>query len=168
MPYPRSKNGRTTMGFRQGLVDLHQSAAFTLIEMLVVLSIVGIVVAISAPHFSKGSKRLEADAATRLILSGLKKAQSTAIFNNRETLFQLDLKNHVFWVGTDTPTEIPKSLSLTLLTALDEVVTQDIGAIRFFPDGTSTGGAIDISHASSNPVRRRVTINWLTGRLDLS
>ena len=39
------------------------------------------------------------------------------------------------------------------------------GGIRFFPDGTSTGGGIEIVRKNR---RFLITVDWLTGRVAIS
>ena len=49
-----------------------------------------------------------------------------------------------------------------LFTARSEQLSEKGGAIRFFPDGSSTGGRITLSIDS---MRYLVNVDWLTGRV---
>jgi len=75
----------------------------------------------------------------------------------------LDLVRRRFAVSGD-PREIalPESLALHLYTAQSELLDQATGNIRFFPDGSSTGGAITVSGAK---LAYRVNVDWLTGAI---
>jgi general secretion pathway protein H len=49
---------------------------------------------------------------------------------------------------------------MSLITAQSEQANESVGAIRFYPDGSSTGGRIDLS---SDDVRYVIDVSWLTG-----
>ena len=55
---------------------------------------------------------------------------------------------------------LPNSVELHLYTAQSEVLDREKGRIRFFPDGSSTGGAITVS---GSKLAYRVNVDWLTG-----
>ena len=64
--------------------------------------------------------------------------------------------------SSDIPRQIalPESLALRLYSAQSELSSQTTGSIRFFPDGSSTGGAITVSGPK---LAYRVNVDWLTG-----
>jgi general secretion pathway protein H len=80
-------------------------------------------------------------------------------------VLDLDLAGHRYRVGTGTPRLLPPDLSLELLTISGEAVSAREGAIRFNPDGSSTGGRISLVDG-----RRRigVGVDWLTGRVSVA
>jgi len=53
-------------------------------------------------------------------------------------------------------------LSVTSAQSLNQAV-DGAGVIRFFPDGTSTGGSISLEHKNGNGIRLRV--DWLLGSI---
>ena len=57
---------------------------------------------------------------------------------------------------------LPKRLNLALFTAQSELVREKTGGIRFFPDGTSTGGRVTVSAGESKQI---VDVDWVTGRV---
>ncbi len=59
----------------------------------------------------------------------------------------------------------PKGSEVTLTTAQTELFGTGGGAIRFFPDGTSTGGGVEIARDGR---RFLVTVDWLTGRVEIA
>jgi general secretion pathway protein H len=60
--------------------------------------------------------------------------------------------------------ELPHGTSITLTTADDEIVSPSVGTIRFFPDGSSTGGGLAILR---RPDRYDVLVDWLTGGVSI-
>jgi general secretion pathway protein H len=56
------------------------------------------------------------------------------------------------------------ALELGLETARSELVDAGSGQIRFFPDGSSTGGRITVMMQEQ---RAEVVVDWLTGQVDI-
>ncbi|MEH6874543.1 MAG: GspH/FimT family pseudopilin, partial [Candidatus Competibacter sp.] len=53
-------------------------------------------------------------------------------------------------------------VALKLYTARSELLDNTTGSIRFFPDGSSTGGAITVGGAK---LAYRINVDWLTGAI---
>lgn len=136
---------------------------FTLLELLVVLVIAVLLVAVVPPLISGMSGATELRGAARQLAAGLRFARNEAVTRQREAVLTLDLSKHRFAVSGD-PREIalPESLSLHLYTAQSELLDQATGNIRFFPDGSSTGGAVTVSGPK---LAYRINVDWLTGAI---
>lgn len=134
---------------------------FTLLELLVVLVIAVLLVSVTPPLLSAMSGSTELRGAARQIAAGLRLARNLAITHQAEAVMSLDLAQRRFAISGD-PREItlPESLVLHLYTAQSELQNQTTGNIRFFPDGSSTGGAITVSGPK---IAYRVNVDWLTG-----
>ena len=138
---------------------------FTLIELLVSLAILGLALTLIAGYKPPWSRGLGLQATAGELAAGLRLARSEAILSNRPVLFDLDLIGHRYRIGTGTPRRLPADLSLELLTISGEALNGREGAIRFNPDGSSTGGRISLADG-----RRRigVGVDWLTGRVSVA
>ncbi len=135
---------------------------FTLIELVVVLTLLGLLLLVLPPVIGSGGG-IGLKAAARDVAAGLKRAQSRAIARNREVAFVLDLNAHHFGVGGEPETRpLPSDVGLRLYTARSELVDSATGAIRFYPDGSSTGGEVSLSAGSQE---YHVAVDWLTGRV---
>ncbi|MCB1760869.1 MAG: prepilin-type N-terminal cleavage/methylation domain-containing protein [Gammaproteobacteria bacterium] len=136
---------------------------FSLLELLVVLLLLVAAVAIVPPFFSKGLSSGEFRQGVRLVAAGLRKTQSLALSSHREQVFSLNLEARTFTAGNNAAiTELPVTLDLKLKTAASERSGDQVGAIRFFPDGSSTGGSVTLSSGSRV---LRVAVNWMTGSI---
>jgi general secretion pathway protein H len=51
---------------------------------------------------------------------------------------------------------------MKLFTAQSDIVDEHVGAIRFYPDGGSTGGRVTLSAGER---KFDVDVDWLTGRV---
>ena len=137
---------------------------FTLLELLVVLAITGVVMAISVPRLSLPGMLEPGREAARDLAAGLSRARAVAIRENREATFTLDVEGRRYSVDGGPERALSADLPLSLYTARSELVDAERGNIRFYPDGSSTGGRIILAEA--DPDRRiAVRIRWLTGHV---
>jgi len=135
----------------------------TLLELLVVLSIMAVIAAIVVPVFTGGVSGSELKGATREVAAGLRLARSEALATRKETRVMLDLENRSFQVERDPRTHaLPKQIELKLFTAQSDLVSDKVGAIRFFPDGGSNGGRVTLAAGER---KFNVDVDWLTGRV---
>ncbi|HEY4999697.1 MAG TPA: GspH/FimT family pseudopilin [Usitatibacter sp.] len=142
-----------------------RSGGFTLLEVIVVLSLGAIIYAVvlSGP-FGKASAA-DLKSAARTLASGLRTAQTTAMATRRDALLTLDLDSREFvTTGEQQPHKLPDNIDLKLFTAQTEVTSERSGSIRFYPDGSSTGGRITVA---SGERKYLVDVNWLTGRVSI-
>lgn len=148
---------------RQQKVRPIQQGGFTIIELLVVMVIMALAYTLASPMVSSGVSGTELKASARQLAAGLRKARSEAISRRTESALTVDVEGHRFQLSGDPRVyRLPKSVTLKLFTAQSELVSGSAGAIRFFPDGGSTGGRITLS---ANARNYDVDINWLTGQV---
>ena len=77
----------------------------------------------------------------------------------------LDLERRSMEVdGGRRPRPLPQRLDLKLYTAQSEIVDDKRGAIRFYPDGSSTGGRVTLASGTRAFL---VDVDWLTGRVTI-
>jgi general secretion pathway protein H len=104
-------------------------------------------------------------AAARTLASGLRQAQSVAMVTRRDAVLSVDVEAREFVIPGDLePRKLPDGIDLKLYTAQSEVSSAAKGAIRFYPDGSSTGGRITVS---SGERKFLVDVDWLTGRVSI-
>lgn len=135
---------------------------YTLAEMLTVLALLAIIASVSLPAslHGRGSHQLESHA--RTIVAMLRAARLGAISGNIETRFEADLVNRSLSAPrTGERLQLAHNIGLSLLTARNEV-QHGVGAIRFYPDGTSSGGTVRLALGKRTV---DVRVDWLTGRV---
>ena len=141
------------------------SAGFTLLEIIVVLAIGAIIYALilSAPLGKASAADLKA--AARTVASGLRQAQSTAMATRKDALLTIDVESREFVTSLEpAPRKLPDNVELKLYAAQSEVTSERRGSIRFYPDGSSTGGRITVA---SGERKYLVDVDWLTGRVSI-
>jgi general secretion pathway protein H len=140
-----------------------RSAGVTMLELLIVLSIMAIVSAIALPMFRSGVSTGELKSAARELAAGLRVARSEALATRQETRVMLDLEGRTFQVERSGRVHtMPRGMEMKLFTAQSDIVNEKVGAIRFFPDGGSNGGRVTLGSGNR---KYDVDVDWLTGRI---
>jgi len=140
------------------------TTGFTLIELLAVLSILALVAVFVVPSLG-GGEVLEMKSAARSLAAGLRHTRNQALNNNRSAAMAVDVGKREFRLpGEKRVRKLPEQIDIVLFTARSEQQGQQEGAIRFFPDGSSTGGRVTLS---GQRVRFLVDVDWLTGKVSV-
>ena len=80
----------------------------------------------------------------------------------RGLMLELDLEHFTYTAPKRKPVELPKDMELRLLTAAQELTGEKAGRIRFYPDGSSTGGRVKLVRGQR---AWDIEIAWLTGEV---
>ena len=138
-------------------------SGFTLLELLVVLAIATLILVATPPLISTAIPGVELKAAARRVAAGLRLAREEAIRKGHDVAFTMDLENHTFKVdGPFREADLPEGLELKLEAAETEMRSDSVGGIRFYPDGSSTGGRVILAREDRG---YQVGVQWLTGHV---
>jgi general secretion pathway protein H len=137
---------------------------FTLLELVIVLFITVLGFSVIGFNLSSGNEATKVKAAARDIASALRYARGQALISHQETTVTIDLAENTYTVShRDKVYSIPEDIDVTLVTAQSEL-NEGLASVRFFPDGSSTGGRITLEWGNFG---WRIDINWLTGQIEL-
>ncbi len=140
------------------------SRGFTLVELMVVLVIIALVMGLVATSMSRSISSAQARATTRKLVASLRYTRARAIIDKSETVFQVDTDNRSYQAPGRKLITLPQGVDITVTTARSEITSEAVSGIRFFPDGGSTGGHIELL---VNGREYRVNVAWLTGEASL-
>jgi general secretion pathway protein H len=135
---------------------------FSLIEMLAVLTLVALAAGIAAGMISSNLSGAKTRAAVRDLTAALRQTRGLAIVNGEERSLEIDVEARTYQVPGKKPVQLPEELQMKLLTAATEQTGDSKGLIRFFPDGSSSGGRVTLNRERHE---WRVEIAWLTGEV---
>jgi len=122
-----------------------------------------VVLAVVLPSLT-GERAVELRSAAHELAGGLRAARSRALARQEPTTLTLDVEARRFAIsGLQETRSLPASVKLSLYTARAELVNSERGAIRFYPDGSSTGGRVTLSLPRQPDYL--VDVDWLTGRV---
>jgi general secretion pathway protein H len=137
---------------------------FTLIEVLVVLGLIALAITVATVGMSKGLGNMRMRSAGHDLVAALRYTRGQAIVSGEERKLEIDVEKRSYQAPKRPVQTLPKGLTLKLLTAAQERTGDTSGAIRFFPDGSSTGGRVRlIAGARVSDVE----VAWLTGEVRL-
>ena len=136
---------------------------FTLIELLVVLVIGAFIAALVVPRLTGATERAAVRSAARELEAALRTTRSIAMAQGRAQALVLNTTSGAFQDGSRIG-RLPGGIHIALTTTSGDRLDAQTGRIRFFPDGTSSGGGIDV-WAGSN--RNQVLVDWLSGRVSI-
>ncbi len=137
---------------------------FTLLELIVALAIMAFVATLTLPTFSRRPGALEAAAAARDLASTLRYARSRAVAFNRPTEVIIDPGRGLYQSTEASARAVAQGLQLAFDTPQEEKGARGQARIRFFPDGSSTGGRVALS---AQELRYEVWVRWLDGRVSV-
>ena len=139
------------------------SSGVTLLELMIVLVLMALIAAVTIPIFGSGVSTTELRSAARELAAGLRLARGQAIAQRTEATLELDVAARNFRVPPDPRVHaLPVGIDLKLFTAQRELVSDNLGSIRFYPDGGSDGGRVTLAAGER---KYDVDVDWLTGRV---
>jgi general secretion pathway protein H len=142
-----------------------RTAGFTLLELLVVMALMALIVGLVVSRLPLGPSRTQVVASAKSLASGLRTARGAAIHENREAVFTLDVAARRFWVDGRDPVAVMPDIGLAFDIAAPEQASETVGRIRFFPDGSSTGGSIRLKLPDKDAPPTTVTVDGITGHV---
>jgi general secretion pathway protein H len=126
---------------------------------------VGILIGTFASDFSSTFARIRLSAATHDIASGLRQTRNLALANGHPERFELDMTQHAYRISPQKPwISLPSAIELSLFTTTEDILDNGRGSIRFFQDGSSSGGRITLVDL---PIIFHVDVNWLTSEVTI-
>lgn len=137
-------------------------AGFTLIELMVVFTLLITLSAVLAPLLLPSPGRtLQATAGE--MATTLRETRRQAQAGQVRKRFLIDTESGRYGVeGGNSWRALPRDMTAALTTGESLLTSDTRGGIDFFPDGTSSGGRVELGLGERS---LKVDIEWLTGRI---
>lgn len=120
---------------------------------------------VTPPLITAALPGIELKAAARRTAGALRLTREIAIARGRDAAWIIDVEDGRYGIqGDHRGGTLPDGIDIELVAAEDEMQSERVGAIRFFPDGSSTGGRV-ILKRDDGGAGWQVGVNWLTGRI---
>lgn len=142
-----------------------RAAGFSLVELMVVMLIASMMFALVGVSISRSIEGAEIRNASREIVAGIRHTRGQAIIQRQQQVFHVDADAKTWTAAGREPVKIPEGLDITIDTARSELTGENAGGIRFYPDGASTGGSVELL---ANERTWKVEVSWLTGEVSLA
>ncbi len=145
-----------------------RSAGFTLMELLLVLSIAGLLLAMTPALLHKAFPVLKLKAAARDLVQEIRYVQNAAIINGRVAEIRFDLEHGAYrsdLVNGGELRALPEGLSLSQESDRFQISPVAGEAhLVFYPDGSAKGGTLYLGNEHQ---RLAIHVDWLTSRIRL-
>lgn len=146
-----------------------RTSGFTLVEILVVLMLLALMASVTLVYLPTRQNITKLDTLARDVMISLIHTRNMALRSHQDAFFRIDFAQRKYWpegafednrrVGI-----LPDSVEVEMQTAESETNSGNTAAIRFFPDGSSTGGYISLKRDNQ---AYKISVNWLTGKVDI-
>lgn len=138
---------------------------FTLLELLIVLGLAALVLAVALPNL-RSSPATELRSGAQTVAAALRQTRIDAMSRGRPQALLVDTRKHSLSPEQGQASRrLPDGIAIKLSTAEQEMLDDGRGGIRFWPDGSATGGRVTLA---KDGLRIRVDVEWLTGRVRIS
>lgn len=133
---------------------------FTLLEMLALIVLIGIAAVAVAVSVTNGLASARVRSASYHLASALRYTRTQAIVHAKPEVLTFDVKSLSYLAPGRPPRKLPRHMRLSVTSAAEDQLQGGLARIRFFPDGSSTGGHVILRRGARE---WRINVAWLTG-----
>ena len=130
--------------------------------MLAVLLLIALAVSVVTLSVAQSLGSARVNAVSRDIVAALRYTRGQAIVHGKAEAIQFNLRDWSYTAPGHPAKKLPDGMELRVRTAAEEQVDSDTWGIRFYPDGSSTGGRVTVIRGQRVWL---ININWLTGEV---
>ena len=141
-----------------------RACGFTLLEMLAVILLIGIAAAAVSVSVSQGLASARVNAASVEMAAALRATRAQAIVTGKEQVFDVNIRKNTYQGADHREVRLPSGMKLSITSAKEDQPDSNTGRIRFFPDGSSTGGHVTLQREQR---KWQVNVSWLTGAVSV-
>lgn len=138
---------------------------FTLLEVLVVVALIATASAVLLGAMSGALPGQQLRDATGRMAAEMRATRARALATGRDQLFEIDIPAHRWQAGGTGASMTrsgawPEAINVSATAAREEQLRAETAVIRFFADGSSTGGRVVLRRGDA---AWRIDVAWLTG-----
>jgi len=144
------------------VLNFNRNKGFSLIEILVVMVFIAVIAGFVSSSMTKSLKKTKIRAVSKNLVSALRYTRGQAIVKHEEKTISFNVKEKTYKAPRKKTVHIPDEVELNVYTADSEIADESVGKIRFFSDGSSTGGWVKLTYGKKI---WKINVNWLTGEI---
>ena len=134
---------------------------FTMVELLVAITIVGLLLAVAVPSSARFYDSIRYRQSVRDVITLLGSARYLAVNSGEAQDVIVSPRVRTVRLNEESRT-LPKGMNIVVHSA-GELNRDEEGVIRFYPEGGSSGGDLDVERTGSHGVR--ISVDWLVGSI---
>lgn len=148
------------------MIAVRAERGFTLLEMIIVLVISVLGFAVVGSNINSGNESTRLQVVARDLASALRYAQSQSLMIRQPVSVTIDLRDNSYRISNRNKVfRFDEQIDVSLTVAEEEFQQDEFGSIKFFGDGSSTGGRVVLEWGKQ---LRRIDVNWITGQVSIS
>ena len=137
-------------------------AGFTLLEIIVVMVMIVVIMGFFSSGMMKSLDKAKIRAVSKDLVSAIRYTRGQAVVKHEQKTITFNVKEKTYKAPRKKLVHIPEEMELYVYTAESEIPDEDSGSIRFFSDGSSTGGWVKLIYGNKI---WKINVNWLTGEI---
>lgn len=141
-----------------------RARGFTLFEMLAVILLIGIAAAAVSIPVTQGLASARVSAASGELAASLRWTRAQSIVHGESFALEVDTSASTYHAPGKPVVRLPKGMRVSITSAREDQANATTGRIRFFPDGSSTGGRVTLKRGDRE---WHVNVAWLTGAVSV-
>ncbi len=144
-------------------VCFNRAKGFTLIELMIVIAIMAAASAAALPAMGRMYDSMQYRDAVRSVLASTKAARFKAISSGQAVDWVYVAGEREIHVHNKLQQTLSDDFSVDVTSARELSVDDRRAVIRFYPDGSTSGGDISLEHVTGKGLK--IKIDWLFGRI---
>lgn len=136
---------------------------FTLLELLIAIGVASLLVAVAVPSASKMYQSMAYRGAVKETRHMLEAARYRAMSTGKSSDVVIDIEAKTITLPGSKTISVPEDVKMGMVGAAELQEERRKGAIRFYADGSSTGGSIALTRKSGSGTELQV--GWLLGEI---
>lgn len=138
---------------------------FSLLELVIALVVVSLMLALVVPSLTSALEQAKLKATARTLAATLRMAREQAIARQVDAVVLVNVGARRYGLeGSGRVRTIPEGIRVKVFAARAEQQHRSTLGIRYFPDGTATGGRVSLAQGLRH---YDVDVDWLTGRVQI-
>ena len=144
---------------------MKRARGLSLIELLLVIALIGAATGLAAMALTSGLPGQQLRNGARQIAAELRFTRAQAIASGQAKVFEINASSREWSAAGRHKGQLPTEIAVVATTARQVQPVEGVAAVRFFPDGSATGGRIVLKRGEA---AWRVDVGWLTGDVTLT
>jgi general secretion pathway protein H len=128
------------------------------------LALIGLIMGMVGGSIVRNLDSVKVRRAGKDVTAALRFTRGQAIITREEQWLEVNIDKMTYKAPGKESVSLPEGVEISVKTALSDILDESTGRVRFFPDGSSTGGLVTILAGQRQWL---ISVAWLTGEITL-
>lgn len=123
---------------------------------------IAVIAGFVSSSMTKNLQKTKLRAVSKNLVSALRYTRGQAIVKHEQKTISFNVEAKTYKAPRKKTIQVPDDMEIFVYTADSEIADESTGKIRFFSDGSSTGGYVKLVYGKKI---WKINVNWLTGEI---